>query len=152
MERNHNSYYDLAKEDCAFIAEVSGSKRYNNIVVLCQQACEKLLKSVAQYAMSEELYIRQHKLHRINNVLMNTGINLGLSEADLNHLSDFYFDARYPGDSFIQVNESEVVRAVQITHDVSTAVDTWRKEQGLPVYDIEDTTNGSLVTIASKIE
>lgn len=152
MERNYNSYYDLAQEDWATIQDLSNSKRYNNIVVLCQQAVEKLLKSVAQYLLKEECYLRLHKLARINRLLLEGGVDLHLDDIDLYQLSDFYFDARYPGDSFVRATEEDVVRSIQCVKKVVSSVDEWRLTKGLPVYNIIDISEDSLLGIASKIQ
>lgn len=149
--REFNSYYDLAKEDMLTVEALQGSKRFNNIAILCQQVCEKMLKSVAENVIEVELYSRQHKLHRIYKQIVGVTSGLDIPEEDLMFLSDFYIDARYPGDSFIRVSQEEVNRCCSIANNVITQVDCWRKSNGLPVYDITDDTSDDLANLAENI-
>lgn len=37
-------------------------------------------------------------------------------------LGDFYFDARYPGDNFVEVNKEDALECIRITEDLQQKV------------------------------
>jgi HEPN domain-containing protein len=65
----------------------------------------KYLKYVLEQVAKDESEMRSHKLQRINDRIESKDIKLELSREDLLYLSDFYIDARYPGDDFIEVTD-----------------------------------------------
>lgn len=147
------SYYDIAKEDWWFLQMLPAYSDYNRHTVMCQQICEKLLKSVAEVLIHEDKYRRQHKLYKICDAINKEYPNtIKLDEVLSFRLSDFYIDARYPGEDYIDIDKETYIKYLNFTKEVITKVDTWRAGQGLPVYDVTYTESKSLVDVASGIK
>ena len=135
MTKN-NDYYRLAHKDLLFLnAAMKEFPLYNNISVCAQQVSEKLLKSVAELVCpNAEQVLNSHNLRQIYreiNAIENTFI---LDGAKLASLKDFYFDARYPGDNYIDVSEAECNENLDIMYDVVEVVNKFRRTHNLPTF------------------
>ena len=117
-----NSYLGMADNDFAF---ASGGMRtcselgvYNSIASLCAQACEKYLKAIIElcFADHQELksLLRTHNLRTLYNVISKK-YDLGVTTKDCKWVGDFYFDARYPGDDFVEVTFDDATECLAIT-------------------------------------
>ena len=101
-----NTYLAIAKNDLAYLEEVrkTGSTFYNQLSVQCQQVAEKFLKGYLDNLLLEEDVsdlLRKHNMKKIAVKLNDLYPELGLDTVGLAYLTDFYFDARYPGMIFI---------------------------------------------------
>lgn len=154
METKINSYYGMAYNDYCYakagmqVGEQLGN--YNGVAALCAQSAEKYLKAVLEITFSEEALglLHSHNLRAITNKLKEVYPDLPLSTKDMKWLGDFYFDARYPGDNFIEVNKDDALECLRLTEDLAQKVtilleqnDQKRKEkrnrlQQLDTFDI----------------
>lgn len=131
---NINSYYQLAKNDYLFLQSAKDSKLYNNIAVQAQQVVEKYLKHlVYTYSIDHKESLRalkSHSLVKLNSVLLESGIDLDLSKGDLAILKDYYYDAKYPGDSFIVVSKEDAAHALYVVEEVKNKVENYLSSIG----------------------
>lgn len=154
METKINSYYGMAYNDYCYakagmqVGEQLGN--YNGVAALCAQSAEKYLKAVLEITFSEEALglLHSHNLRAITNKLKEIYPDLPLSTKDMKWLGDFYFDARYPGDNFVEVNKDDALECLRLTEDLAQKVtvlleqnDQKRKEkkdrlQKLDTFDI----------------
>ncbi|MFQ7311269.1 HEPN domain-containing protein [Sellimonas sp.] len=117
-----NSYIDIAQNDLEYLESVvkSGSRFYNQLAVQCQQVAEKYLKGYLDKLLVDEDVsdlLRKHNMKRIASRLNEMYPDLDLDTIGLAYLTDFYFDARYPGDDFSVVTEKEFGKCLAIMYD-----------------------------------
>ena len=117
-----NTYLAIAENDLAYLEEVrkTGSTFYNQLSVQCQQVAEKFLKGYLDNLLLEEDVsdlLRKHNMKKIAVKLNDLYPELGLDTVGLAHLTDFYFDARYPGDDFYTVTKEEFDKCLSIMYD-----------------------------------
>lgn len=128
MDKKINSYYGMAYNDHCFaetslhIAERLGN--YNNLAFICSQAAEKYLKAVLEVTFGEESLglMHSHNLRAITNMLKKAYPDLEISSKDMKWLGDFYFDARYPGDNFVEVNREDAIECLRLTKELQETV------------------------------
>lgn len=134
IQMNLNSYYLLAKNDYLFLQSAKNSKLYNNIAVQCQQIIEKYLKHLVYTFCIEHKEslraLRTHSLIKLNSILLESGIDLGLSRGDLAILKDYYYDAKYPGDNFITVTKEDADHAMEVVEYVKNKVEGYLESIG----------------------
>lgn len=121
-----NDYYTLALNEYAYYEHATKLSDFNNInAVHCQQICEKLLKSVVQTQYPDKSSLKTHNL-RILYEKVKDIISIPMeSEFYLSTLTDFYFDARYPGDDFCIVSDDHLSLCETTMQDVYKAVTEW---------------------------
>lgn len=117
-----NTYLAIAENDLAYLEEVrkTGSTFYNQLSVQCQQVAEKFLKGYLDNLLLEEDVsdlLRKHNMKKIAVKLNDLYPELGLDTVGLAYLTDFYFDARYPGDDFYTVTKEEFNKCLSIMYD-----------------------------------
>lgn len=117
-----NSYLDIAENDLRFLESVlkSGSTFYNQLSVQCQQIAEKFLKGYLDRRFLDEDVtdlLRKHNMKKIASKLNQLYPDLGLDTIGLAYLTDFYYDARYPGDDFYNVSKEEFDKCLSIMYD-----------------------------------
>lgn len=120
-----NTYFGMANNDYLFAKAgmQTGDKlgNYNVVASLCSQACGKYMKAVLELCFSdrEELLklLHSHNLRSLYNVII-TKYELSISSKDCKWVGDFYFDARYPGDDFICVNNDDAEECLRITEQL----------------------------------
>lgn len=130
-----NSYYALGVNDYLYAKAGLGVCKelgnYNSVAAGCAQAAEKMLKAVIEKGFTQNDFsttgeffsiLKSHNLRAIHNVIVEKYVLL-VSSKDLKWLGDFYYDARYPGDYFIEVNEQDAIEALEITESVKRNVD-----------------------------
>lgn len=61
--------------------------------------------------------LRKHNMKKIASRLNELDPQLGLDTVGLAYLTDFYYDARYPGDDFYTVTEEELKKCLAIMYD-----------------------------------
>lgn len=101
-------YYNVALDDLYYLEAREVEGYYNQPSALCQQVCEKLLKSlIADYYVDEnlELILKSHSLKKLAFTVKSIISIAGFNIMELAFLSDFYFDARYPGPDYVKVDE-----------------------------------------------
>ena len=131
----NNNYYDIAMNDLGYLHIGINSEYYNPMVIMCQQISEKLLKSVVELCCTDDKLMKSHNLRQLNSALLAVGIDLGLDAPDLSYLKDFYFDARYPGDNFVEVTKQEFNKVLEIMYTIIKAVNNFRRDRELSIND-----------------
>ena len=117
-----NSYIDIAENDLQYLEAVlkTGNTFYNQLAVQCQQVAEKFLKGYLDRMLLEEdvsELLRKNSLKKIAAKLNDIKPELELDTIGLAYLTDFYFDARYPGDDFYTVSKEEFEKCLAIMYD-----------------------------------
>lgn len=117
-----NTYLDIAENDLQYLEAVlkTGNTFYNQLAVQCQQVAEKFLKGYLDRMFLEEdvsELLRKNSLKKIAAKLNDIKPELKLDTIGLAYLTDFYFDARYPGDDFYTVSKEEFEKCLAIMYD-----------------------------------
>lgn len=117
-----NTYIDIAQNDLEYLETVlkTGNTFYNQLAVQCQQVAEKFLKGYLDNLLVEEDgadLLRKHNMKKIAAKLNELNPYLRLDTVGLAYLTDFYFDARYPGDDFYTVSKEEFEKCLAIMYD-----------------------------------
>ena len=117
-----NTYLDIAENDLQYLEAVlkTGNTFYNQLAVQCQQVAEKFLKGYLDRMLLEEdvsELLRKNSLKKIAAKLNDIKPELELDTIGLAYLTDFYFDARYPGDDFYTVSKEEFEKCLAIMYD-----------------------------------
>lgn len=135
MNRN-NDYYRIAHKDLLYMqAAMSVLPLYNQISVSAQQVTEKLLKSIAELVCPDtEDIMGSHNLKMIYNEIVKYEPEIRMDRKSLAALKDYYFEARYPGDNYIDVTEEECIDSLNTMYDVLKEVNKFRTRHGLPVF------------------
>lgn len=124
-----NSYIDIAQNDLEYLETVmkTGNQFYNQLAVQCQQVSEKYLKGYLDKLFADEDVtdlLRKHNMKKIAAKLNERYPDLGLDTVGLAYLTDFYFDARYPGDDFYTVSKEEFEKCRAIMYDTVNKLQT----------------------------
>ena len=77
-----------------------------------------------------EVVLKTHNLPKLDYVIKESGIDLGLDIRDLRMLKDFYFDARYPGENYIRVSKEEANECIAIVDYVKRKVANFIESEG----------------------
>jgi HEPN domain-containing protein len=123
-------YYHIAIDDINYLMAAHAEGYYNQPTSLCQQIAEKLLKSiVADYYTEDDLedVLRSHSLKRIALAASKTEGTDHFDKKALAYLSDFYFDARYPGPDYVKVDKETYEECVSIMYSCKAEVDEMLK-------------------------
>ena len=117
-----NTYLDIAENDLQYLEAVlkTGNTFYNQLAVQCQQVAEKFLKGYLDRMLLEEdvsELLRKNSLKKIAAKLNDIKPELELNTIGLAYLTDFYFDARYPGDDFYTVSKEKFEKCLAIMYD-----------------------------------
>ena len=117
-----NTYIDIEENDLQYLESVlkTGNTFYNQLAVQCQQVAEKFLKGYLDRTVLEEDVsdlLRKHNMKKIASKLNDMNPGLKLDTVGLAYLTDFYFDARYPGDDFYTVSKEEFEKCLSIMYD-----------------------------------
>lgn len=117
-----NTYIDIAENDLQYLESVlkTGNTFYNQLAVQCQQVAEKFLKGYLDRTVLEEDVsdlLRKHNMKKIASKLNDMNPGLKLDTVGLAYLTDFYFDAHYPGDDFYTVSKEEFEKCLSIMYD-----------------------------------
>lgn len=117
-----NTYLAIAENDLQYLETVldTGNTFYNQLAVQCQQVAEKYLKGYLDKLLLEEDVsdlLRKHNMKKIAAKLNELYPELELDTVGLAYLTDFYFDARYPGDDFYTVSKEEFEKCLAIMYD-----------------------------------
>lgn len=125
-----NSYYGMAENDYLYakagmdICRQLGN--FNAIASGCSQAAEKYLKALAERCLVDDpegiSVLKTHNLRTIVNKIKQEIPSIELNSKDCKWLGDYYFDARYPGDNFVAVNEEDALECLRITEEIREIV------------------------------
>lgn len=108
------TFIDIAKNDLQYLNATIGDKPffYNQNAVNAQQVTEKFLKGYLEKCVDGILDISEisilmktHNLRKLGEAVMKINPHFKLHLKDLSYLKDFYFEARYPGDNYIDVSK-----------------------------------------------
>ena len=119
-------YYKIAMDDLQYLEAVHVEGYYNQTTSLCQQIAEKLLKSiVADYYTESDLedVLRSHSLKRIATAAEKTADTGKFDKKALAYLSDFYFEARYPGPDYVKIDKQTYGECYEIMKACKVEVD-----------------------------
>ena len=132
------NYLDIANNDYLFLFNDirRTSNNNNNCAVIAQQICEKLLKSILVKVNADAVILRSHNLKRICDTIKDEIEIERESYLYLSTLSDFYFDARYPGDDFILVSDEDIEMSFKVTHELHSVVNSWHRNKNLSNTDL----------------
>ncbi len=104
---------------------------YNSFAVECHQIVEKLLKGVLLEVLSPDdrrnSLISSHDLALLARALGKEYPNFVKIE-DCAWLTDYYFDARYPGDNFFVVTREEAQKVKDVTSHMADALITLHQQ------------------------
>ena len=125
-----NSYLAIAENDLEYLESVVNSGRtfYKQLAVQCKQVTEKYLKGCLDKYLTEEDVsdlLRKHNMKKIASKLNECKPVMKLDTIGLAYLTDFYFDARYPGDDFYTVTKEEFEKCMEIMYDTLEKLKTW---------------------------
>ena len=117
-----NTYLDIAENDLQYLESViaMGNTFYNQLAVQCQQVAEKYLKGyLDKIFVGEDVVdlLRTHNMKKIASKLNEVKAGLELDTIGLAYLTDFYYDARYPGDDFYNVTKDDFEKCLSIMYD-----------------------------------
>lgn len=135
-----NDYYFIACENLRFLQDsvVMNMSYYNNFAVLAQQITEFLLKSVAERTcIGIEKLMQSHNLRAIYQEINKYEGTFILDKYKLSMLKDFYFDARYPGDNFVEVDKATCNDCLDIMYEVLEQTNIYRQQAELEIFEFE---------------
>jgi HEPN domain-containing protein len=129
-----NNYYAIALNEYRYAKRKYEPEYTNMTVVHVQQVIEKLFKYVIDtfcYDSDEaEQSLRSHSLSKLYVAIQSHGINLHLQVIDLRAVSNYYFDARYPGDDFMEVPTESAEHALDLMDRTMAAVQELLRNKG----------------------
>ena len=101
-----------------------------------------ILKSVLEQLApstddSVDKLMHSHNLRAIYDKSHAIESAVNLDRRALAMLKDYYFDAKYPGDSFVTVTKEECTENIGIMYDVIEEVNRFRKCNNLPVVEVK---------------
>lgn len=117
-----NNYLGIAENDLQYLESVLavGNTFYNQLAVQCQQVAEKYLKGyLDKFLVDEDVtdLLRKHNMKKIASKLNAVKSGLELDTIGLAYLTDFYYDARYPGDDFYNVTKEDFDKCLSVMYD-----------------------------------
>ena len=134
-----NDFYSIAYNELLYLQFTLSQNNYNPIAVHAQQVAEKLLKSVINVVLVDDSKsTKTHNLRKLNDILKDSNVDLFLDDLELSYLTDFYFDAGYPGDDFVIVDKSKCNKCLDIMYKVVKSVNKFRNENGLSTFILEE--------------
>lgn len=140
-----NDYYDIACEDLNYLQATLHLPYYNQIAVQAQQIAEKMLKSVAEHScIGIEKLMHSHNLRALYDAIHEQEPEYCLDRARLSMLKDFYFDAKYPGDNFVNVTNQDCQECLDMMYDVAEQTNQFRQKYQLEYHQIQRTALNSV--------
>ena len=134
--KQNNDYYVIACNDLYYLQATLHLPYYNQIAIGAQQVAEKMIKSVAERTcVGIEKLMGSHNLRALYTEIRKNEDDFVLDKDKLSTLKDFYFDARYPGDNYVDVDEEDCEHCLTTMYDVVEAVNAFRQKHELPVCE-----------------
>ncbi len=131
MNKN-NDFYQIACNDLLFLQATLHLPYYNQIAVNAQQVAEKMLKSIVERVCIEPFKLMTtHNLRALYTEIHKTDMEFVLDKGALSMLKDFYFDAKYPGDNYVDVDYESCMECLRTMYDTIEMVNKKRVELGL---------------------
>jgi HEPN domain-containing protein len=117
-----NSFKDLAMYDMKSARANYEYELWNKVGRECQQVCEKYLKHYLQenHLLTEELE-RTHNLKKLLRAVPAYDKDLYIRLAVV---GDYYFEANYPGDSFIMLDKDMADDAIETANALIAYIDS----------------------------
>ena len=117
-----NNYKDLALYDLKAAEKLNEYEMWNKVGRECQQSCEKYLKFYLQSnnLLSTELE-KTNNLKKPMRAVPNHDKHL-LKELAV--VGGYYFEANYPGDNFIELNQEMADEAIETTTALIKFIDS----------------------------
>lgn len=129
METKINSYLGRGHSDYLYAkAGISVGEEYgdyNGVAAMSAQAAEKYLKAVIEKCIFREdavSLLKSHNLRAILNAIKEEFPNIEINTKDVKWLGDFYFDARYPGDNFVEVSREDALECLDLVEKIEQEV------------------------------
>ena len=97
MDAHVQEWLDISREDYDAAKVMFENRKYLYSVFMCQQAVEKAIKALYQYRFTE-VPPRKHDLVRLADEAGVLGECSDEQKVLLSTLTEFYIEARYPGD------------------------------------------------------
>jgi HEPN domain-containing protein len=111
--------------DIEYLNAVKHLPYYNQHCIACQQICEKLLKHIITISYSgdeKDRILKSHSLRTIYRGIKSYIPSFILPEEELASLTDFYFDAKYPGNDFFTADEDDFNKCYATVNNVVEAI------------------------------
>jgi len=121
-----NNYYHIAMNDLQYLNAVKHLPYYNQHCISCQQISEKLLKHIITISYSEDdidKILKSHSLRTLYRAIHGYISSFTLPEEELANLTDYYFDAKYPGNDFFTANEDDFSKCYDTVLKIVDEVD-----------------------------
>ena len=124
-----NDYYSIAISDIRYINSVAGIEQdnYNNVIVQCQQAIEKLLKSIVEDVSTNKEILRSHNLVNLYEEVTSYGVEINIDMLMLYKLSNSYFNCRYPSCNYKNTTKDDLLNAIESVNCILYSVNEYRK-------------------------
>lgn len=133
-----NDFYAIACEDLKYLQATLHLPYYNQIAVQSQQVAEKMIKSVAERSCTGiEKLMHTHNLRALYDAIHVVEPDYCLNRGLLSMLKDFYFDAKYPGDNFVNVSRQDCQDCLDVMYDVVEQTKKFRVCYGLDYADFD---------------
>ena len=133
----NNDYYRIACSDLAYLQATLHLPFYNQITIQAQQIAEKMLKSIVERVCVEPFKLMQsHNLRALYIEIYKTDTNFNIDKRALSMLKDYYFDAKYPGENYVDVDKESCNECLEIMYDTIEAVNRKRLELGMDIEEI----------------
>lgn len=137
-----NDYYEIAINNLRYLEVTLHTPYYNEISVGAQQVVEKMLKSVLEQLVPAtdagiDKLMHSHNLRALYDKIHELDSTFSLDRRGLSMLKDYYYDANYPGDSFITVTKEECAENLEIMYDTIDAVNAFRKRNDFEIIDVQ---------------
>ncbi len=137
MNKN-NDYYRIAISDLNYLQATLHLPYYNQIAISAQQIAEKMLKSIVERVCVEPFkLLTTHNLRALYTEIHKQDNRFVLDKGALSMLKDFYFDAKYPGENYVDVDYESCVECLDIMYDTIEAVNEKRDELKLDITAVE---------------
>lgn len=137
MQKN-NDFYSIACNDLFYMQATLHLPYYNQIVVNAQQVTEKMLKSIVERVCVEPFkLLTTHNLRALYTEIHKVDETFVLDKGALSMLKDFYYDAKYPGDNYVDVDKESCEECLQIMYATIAMVNKKREQLNLPVTPFE---------------
>jgi len=121
-----NDYYHIAMNDLEYLNAVKHLPYYNQHCIACQQISEKLLKHILYISYSEEdkdKILKSHSLRTLYRTIHSYMASFSLPEEEMANLTDYYFDAKYPGNDFFTASKEDFFKCydtvLKVVHEVN---------------------------------
>lgn len=134
-----NDYYVIACNDLLFLQNALNTKYYNQIAVYAQQVAEKMLKSVAERScMDIEKLMHSHNLRGLYTEIHKNDSSFVLDKGELSILKDMYFDAKYPGDNYVEVDRETCQECLAIMYATVKMTNIFRRKHDLECFEYKE--------------